>query len=253
MLKIFAKQCLLLILLVGIAACSSFAPKEEEVVPVDPRLAPISSEIEAQYQAALEQMKAEAYEEAEAGFTAITQTHDYYAGPWKNLGMIYTHKKQYDEAISMFEKARLIDASNPENINQLAWLYRKKGDFTKARSLYEEGLVLAPENAQLHINLGILLDLYMGDIRAALPHYEQYQALTEEEDKAVKGWIVDLGKRIAKLPPLIEAEPVPEAGETQADAAEPLTDNAEDKSAIDDKAAVEVAVEEVTPEVKEQE
>ena len=189
-----------------LSGCASFGEKDASQT-TDLRSMPVPTDIEEKYGSALALLKSQSYDEAEVQFKEITQSHDYYSGPWKNLGIIYSHKKQYDEAIEVFGKAQAIDA-NSDTLKQLALMYRKKGGFEKARNLYEEGLTQFTEDAQIHLNLGILLDLYIGDIRAALPHYQQYQILTGNDNKMVNGWVVDLGRRIEKLEPVAVIAPV---------------------------------------------
>ena len=65
-----------------------------------------------------------------------------------------------------------------------------------ARNFYEKALQADRDYAYAHLNYGILLELYMGKLPEALEHYKQYQALTKEEDKKVKGWIIELGRRV---------------------------------------------------------
>jgi tetratricopeptide (TPR) repeat protein len=73
--------------------------------------------------------------------------------------------------------------------------YRHQGRFAKARDAYERALALDPDRADVHLNLGVLLDLYLGDNAAALAHYERYQALAPGGDAAVGKWIADLKAR----------------------------------------------------------
>ena len=77
--------------------------------------------------------------------------------------------------------------------NQLGVSYRHAGKFTKAREAYETALAIDPNYADAHLNLGVLLDLYLGDNTLALVHYERYLALGG--DAAVGKWVADLKNR----------------------------------------------------------
>jgi lipoprotein NlpI len=59
-------------------------------------------------------------------------------------------------------------------------------------------LDIDPNYAYAHLNYGILLDLYLGELENALAHYQKFQQLTPEEDKEVTKWIVDLERRIER-------------------------------------------------------
>ncbi|UCE89659.1 MAG: tetratricopeptide repeat protein, partial [Pseudomonadota bacterium] len=87
---------------------------------------------------------------------------------------------------------------NPDNAaayNHLGIVHRQRGDFKKAQDAYRQALKIEPDYALAHRNLGILYDLYMGDLSRALKHYERYQALTGGDDRQVDKWIVDLKRR----------------------------------------------------------
>lgn len=47
-----------------------------------------------------------------------------------------------------------------------------------------------------HWNIAVLYDLYLGQPAKALKHYQAYQQVTEQPDKRVHGWLVDLQHRI---------------------------------------------------------
>ena len=78
-------------------------------------------------------------------------------------------------------------------------LEREFGEkFEEARDNYEKALKIDPNYAYAHLNYGILLDLYLGELDNALDHYQTYQKLAPEEDKEVEKWIVDLERRIKR-------------------------------------------------------
>ena len=58
----------------------------------------------------------------------------------------------------------------------------------------------------LHRNLGVLLDIYLGDPNAALTQFEQYKQLSGE-DKPVSGWIADVRRRAAPKAPAASPPP----------------------------------------------
>ena len=84
---------------------------------------------------------------------------------------------------------------HPVALNQLGMLLRRQGKFLEAESAYLKAVTASPGYALAHYNLGVLNDLYLQRLDAALRHYERYQALAGEDHQVTK-WIVDLKRRI---------------------------------------------------------
>ena len=51
--------------------------------------------------------------------------------------------------------------------------------------------------ANAHLNIAVLFDIYLYDLDQAMGHYKKYQSLTNNSDKLVAKWVVDLERRIA--------------------------------------------------------
>jgi tetratricopeptide (TPR) repeat protein len=105
----------------------------------------------------------------------------------------------------LLEQATTLDPGNAAAWSELGVTLRQQGKFTEARAAYEHSLAANADYAPAHRNLGVLLDLYLGDPVAALPEMERYKALTAE-DKPVSSWIAELRARTGVKPP---AAPVP--------------------------------------------
>ncbi len=84
---------------------------------------------------------------------------------------------------------------------------RREGNFAAARAAYERAIAADPLFADAERNLAILLDLYLDDASAALPHYERYQALTQGSDQEVTAWLVELKARLAAVTRTAGAQP----------------------------------------------
>jgi tetratricopeptide (TPR) repeat protein len=91
--------------------------------------------------------------------------------------------------------------------NQLGIAYRKAGRFADARAAYERAITADPSLADAECNLGILLDLYLDDPAAALPHYERYQALAGDADARVGAWLAELRTRLGLVQRTAEVQP----------------------------------------------
>ena len=89
-----------------------------------------------------------------------------------------------------------------------------RGHSADAADAYEHALAADANFAPAHRNLGVLLDLYLGDPERALTELERYKELTGEE-KPVSGWIAELRQRTGK-----PAAPRPAAAAAEAPPAE---------------------------------
>jgi len=100
-------------------------------------------------------------------------------------------------------------AANPADavaLNRLGIAYRRLGRFEDASAAYARAIAVDPVSADAECNLAILLDLYLDDPAAALPHYERYQALTGEADPRVAAWLAELRTRLERVQRTAEAQ-----------------------------------------------
>ena len=110
-------------------------------------------------------------------------------------------------AATQIGAALALDPTNAVALNMLGVANRRLGRFAEARAAYERAMVLAPAYPTPQRNLGVLLDLYLGDPAAALRHYEQYQLLTGGTDPDTGPWLVELRTRLGKVSRTAEAQP----------------------------------------------
>jgi len=104
-----------------------------------------------------------------------------------------------------WQKAIDVNDLNFDAYNYLSLLYREQGKFDESEKMYQSALVKWKDNAEIHCNLGILYDLYIGKPRAALDEYKLCQLLTEEPSRQLRGWIVDLERRLP-AEPILDSE-----------------------------------------------
>jgi len=113
-----------------------------------------------------------------------------------NLGLAYFKLKKLELAAEAFQEAIIRSNKDAVAYNHLGILQRYKGQFEEARNQYQRALQIDSDYALAHLNLGILFDLYLQDLKLALQHYQRYQALIDKEDSQVAGWIVDIQRRL---------------------------------------------------------
>jgi tetratricopeptide (TPR) repeat protein len=75
-------------------------------------------------------------------------------------------------------------------------LKRRQGDFFAAEAAYMKAVTAQPEYPLAHYNLGVLNELYLQQLDAALQHFERFLELGGE-DKQVEMWVADLKRRIS--------------------------------------------------------
>jgi len=115
--------------------------------------------------------------------------------PRIDLGIAYHRQGKLDEAEKNLLQALGLNASHPVAHNELGIVYRKTGQFAKAREHYETAIAVYPGYHHARRNLAILCDLYLADLTCALDQYEAYMTTVVSDDEASM-WIMDLRNRM---------------------------------------------------------
>jgi Flp pilus assembly protein TadD len=118
-----------------------------------------------------------------------------YSGAHVNLAIIHARNGDDMAAEASITDALILDPLQPQALNQLGMLLRRQGNFSAAENAYLKAVAADPDYALAHYNLGVLNDLYLQRLEAALQHYERYQEIAGE-DKLVMRWIADLKRRV---------------------------------------------------------
>lgn len=184
-----AAVCLMASLLL-VAGCA--APQASKTTV---QAAAVTATLQESYRQALDMMQTGQWPEARQLLEEITAEHATLAGPWLNLGIVYTRLGEPLAAENAFRRSIDNNPGNPVAYNQLGIFYRRTGRLDEAREIYGAALDAAPNDPDTHWNLGILHDLYLPDARLALNHYERYQQLTGSDDAQLMVWISELRER----------------------------------------------------------
>ncbi len=131
-------------------------------------------------------------------FEEVSASQPELAGPWVNIGIIHKGAGRLEDAQSAFEAALKANKYSCDALNQLGILAREAGDFAQAEAHYQECLSANPGYSSAQLNLGILYELYMGRLGAALAAYQDYQLGLNEPDARVNRWVLDLERRVAQ-------------------------------------------------------
>lgn len=144
-------------------------------------------------------------------FIALSEQHPDLSGVWLQLALLIKLQDNNDIQQQQKNMVRYLNnaiSANSLNYlahNELALVLRQQGQFQQALSHYESAIKSWPAFAVGYLNRGILYDLYMGKKSLALADYELYQALSDDDSRQLKGWIIDLKRQIKNGQQVIQA------------------------------------------------
>ncbi|MGE0081292.1 MAG: tetratricopeptide repeat protein [Thiohalomonadaceae bacterium] len=187
-----------------LAGCAGNAPRpgggeraggESYAIREDGKL---GGDLQDDFDKALAHLRAGEHEQGIALLTAITRhpQGQYNTAPFINLAIAYRHVDKLEAAEEALKKALAINPDHPAANNELGLVLRRSGRFAEARAAYERVLGKYPDYLPARKNLGILCDLYLGDLDCAYEHYSRYSEAAPD-DKSVTVWMADLANRRA--------------------------------------------------------
>ena len=156
----------------------------------------ISGEARADYQAALQILRQERYEQGISMLLDIVEIAPDITAPYIGLGIAYGKTGDLEAAEEALLNALALAPEHPIAHNELGIVYRMTGRFDEARTSYEQALAVYPGFHYARRNLGVLCDLYLADLRCALEHYEAYLAAVND-DPEVSIWVTDIRNRLS--------------------------------------------------------
>ncbi len=156
----------------------------------------VGSTVSAEFTRGISAIEAGDWPLAQTVFERLSKQQSKLSGPWLYLGVAQEAQGDLEQAKNSYEKALAVNQHNQEAYNRLGLLLRKQGDFNGAEQVYQRAIGVWPAYEPIRLNLGILYELYLGDLGKALQQYEIYQSLLAEPDRRVGGWIKDLQRRL---------------------------------------------------------
>lgn len=184
-----------IVLVSGLLACSHQLSKPIINANVNSNLVEIPDQAAQDFKNAISLINQQKLDEAIVAFELMIQAYPQLSGPYANLGAIYSQMKNWELAVNYLERAKAKNYRNYKILSQLGLAYRHMGEFKKAEEAYVQAINFEPNADFNYLNLGILYDIYMGDLSRAKIQYEKYQSLQSEPDRNVSGWIVDINRR----------------------------------------------------------
>ncbi len=159
------------------------------------------------YRKAVSALQAGNYEQAEAALQSFVTEYPGYANAYVNLAIVVAQRGDNEAAVRLLQHAIEVDAGNVYALNRLGLIRRQQGEFAAAEQAWLEATRVNPDYPNAWYNLGVLYDLYLQDLDAAVNHYQRYHDLaaaadfaTETETAGVQRWIADLQRRIGDAP-----------------------------------------------------
>lgn len=108
-------------------------------------------------------------EEAEEIFQQLIVSKPNYADAYRNYGVLLRDNKETEKALAFFNKAALLDPSNPENYIERARARLVTDDFKASEPELADALERFPDNGNIQHEVARLL-FKMGETHKGLPH-----------------------------------------------------------------------------------
>lgn len=106
-----------------------------------------------------------------------------YQAAWNNLGNVYRGQSLWDEAIAAYQKAQAL-FPDVQTLSNLAFALNATGETKNSLDSLREGIVLQPDNVDLHYNMANALR-DQGKTAEAIQYYKQTLVLQPKYHKAM--------------------------------------------------------------------
>ncbi|WP_215395591.1 tetratricopeptide repeat protein [Rheinheimera oceanensis] len=179
--------------LCSLTACSQLPVSTPPAAPVV-AAAQLSALQQQQFTEGKALLVAGQYSAAQTIFSALATQQGSFAGIWYNLALSQWHTGDAAGAQNSLQQAVKASATHSASHNLLGILARQQGNFRQAERHFQRALQAQPDYALAHKNLAFLYELYLGEPLAAHYHYQQYYAMTQDEQ--AKAWLALLEQQL---------------------------------------------------------
>jgi len=156
----------------------------------------INSEIRQLYSQTANLIKLKKHVKAIALLEAVKTRYPQLSGPDYQLARIYYQLGQLDKALTAADASVAKNQRNYYTINFRGVVLRAQGKFKQAKESYLKAIEIYPPYPNAHLNLGVLADIYLGELDLALIQYRSYMELVGNKDKTVGNWAIEIERRI---------------------------------------------------------
>lgn len=139
--------------------------------------------------------KAQKYQFADKLLAELVAHESKLSGPWVMRGDIAMAREDLGQAVEYYVTALELNSINFNAWLRLAKAQRMRGHFNHAQNTYAKALDLWPDGPELHLNLGVLYDLYLNMPLKAQAHMEAYQLLSSGNNRDVAAWLEEIRQR----------------------------------------------------------
>lgn len=180
---------------IGSVAAKSSDNSATSAQPSEPRpQLPVSAQ--QTFDKAKQQLLDGQYQSAGQAFAALAGQHPEFAGIWYNLALAQWKQQQPQSAVQSLQQAVNVAPSNPDSHNLLGVIARTQGELLSAERHFLQAVQLDASFAAAHKNLAFLYELYLGLPAKAQYHYQQYFAISGDEQTLL--WLALLEQKLAQ-------------------------------------------------------
>lgn len=156
----------------------------------------IDDEIKKAYKKVASLNKSKNYKVAITLLEDVQKKYPQLSGPDYQKARIYFNQGKMEQALAAVDQSLKNNQRNYYSLNLKGIILRELGRFEESRGIYLAAIDVYPPYPNSHLNLGVLADIYMGELPFALIQYKEYMKLVENKDKKVANWIIEIERRI---------------------------------------------------------
>ncbi len=137
-----------------------------------------------------------------AFYAAITLAPSMEPAYFNIAKMAIEHRTTQSMLKKIMQLAQKNNMESPRLLSVFAVGLRKQSQFAEAKKLYSRAIKLNNSYLPAILNMAILEDVYLGNLKSAQIFYLNYQQqliIQGKKDKRLKNWLADLKQRLKKL------------------------------------------------------